>query len=1122
MAAPVDKAKFVEWFQALQSSDNATRQKAETLYQQAKLSDPDSLMVGMLAMLGQVDVEESLRKHFAVLLRQLTSVGPDKDFAFARITPQHKQEVAAELLRRFEVETAPALQKKVGEVISKLAEYVCDSDDPRGSLAQGDPTGWPGLLPLLFRMADATSCTSADSCECAIRLLKDVVPTLKQAIVQAKQQMGQLLQAGLLHASLKVRTASVLLICEMVGQTEKSAWAPLLSTVGILVQVLQQLVQAREKELLQEALQALIDVAMTEPDFFKTQLTQSLEPAKFMSIVARSHDGLENGTRNLALEWLITYLEKRAKWLTKHLPQYMPLVLEATMEYLLGVDDGDEALKSWAERMDDEEGEEDEDELFHVGEEAIDRIGAAIPMEALGQALFHAIGQFLSLDSWQAKHAALAAVKQTAEYVEEKSHIDEMARLLLQHVDHPHPRVRCHALHAIGQLANDQSPTFQESCHQLVMPTLLRMMDDPVDRVAAMSMSALVSFGESLDKTLMEGYARSFMQKIVAKLQATQHRGVREESITSIAVIAGVIEKDFSQYYDDIMPMLKRFVMSCTSEKENRLRGKSFECMSLLGLAVGKEKFLPDARDAIAEMLKTPLDADDVQREYIKEASERVCQCLKRDFAPFLQVMLPGLVRSLKFEEVSIGSAQDHISAEEADMYVKVSTGDGNLVRVHTQKFEEMKQSIQLILTFASEMDGAFFDYAQPIAEVLLPLLSNKDQEFAWYCEEVRGLCLQAWALLIKVARSGATERGQSPELAKQLFSKGLQVTFAILEKTKEPETLAETACGITVCVKHVGKGIIQGPEVSQIVERMFKLTDESLVRTGKAEDRKKAEAAGVPSELNDEEKEDWDWELGEEEQLRRNYEEILGAVMEVAAEHFLPCLPACAQKIGEWLQSKQNKVLALYLACDVLAHLQEKSESAWPVFMPEVFRSLVLDADPDARTAAAYAINMAAPLQSFNEVAPLAFQKLAQILTGPKPKKRDKKGKLAWDNAIAALFTLAKEKSALCPPEFKAWPLVLAKLPLRDDEEEAKKTHEKLVDLVIAQNPELLGPDRSNLGATLSVMAEVYHVDSMCNKDTEAKILQVFKLLPRDLLQSCASGFTEKQQKKIEKMLCS
>merc|ERR1719440_302439 len=99
------------------------------------------------------------------------------------------------------------------------------------------------------------------------------------------------------------------------------------------------------------------------------------------------------------------------------------------------------------------------------------------------------------------------------------------------------------------------------------------------------------------------------------------------------------------------MPMLKQFVMSATGDKENKLRGKAFECMSLLGAAVGKEKFLPDAHEAISAMMNTQLEADDVQREYIKEASERICTCLKKDFAPFLPALLPGMFKSLKIQE---------------------------------------------------------------------------------------------------------------------------------------------------------------------------------------------------------------------------------------------------------------------------------------------------------------------------------------------------------------------------------------------------------------------------------------------------------------------------------------
>merc|ERR1719394_1505320 len=201
--------------------------------------------------------------------------------------------------------------------------------------------------------------------------------------------------------------------------------------------------------------------------------------------------------------------------------------------------------------------------------------------------------------------------------------MNEMAKLLLMCMDHPHPRVRYTSLHALGQLSNDQAPQFQDAWHSTVMPVLLTKMDDQVDRVASMAMSAFVSFGEELENALMNQYARDFMQKLVGRLQSSKHRMVQEECVTSIAVIAGVIEKDFSQYYDGIMPLLKTLVLNATGEKENRLRGKAFECMSLLGIAVGKEKFLPDAREAVAEMFKMPAESDDLYKDYIYDASKR-------------------------------------------------------------------------------------------------------------------------------------------------------------------------------------------------------------------------------------------------------------------------------------------------------------------------------------------------------------------------------------------------------------------------------------------------------------------------------------------------------------------
>eukprot|EP00933_Yihiella_yeosuensis_P044055 TRINITY_DN39103_c0_g1_i1.p1 TRINITY_DN39103_c0_g1~~TRINITY_DN39103_c0_g1_i1.p1 ORF type:complete len:1092 (+),score=346.27 TRINITY_DN39103_c0_g1_i1:348-3278(+) len=975
-------------------------------------------------------------------------------------------------------------------------------------------------------MANVTTATSEASCEAGLKILKELVSTLQADIVGSQQALAGILQGGLSAPNNAIKSISLCLVCEIVTETEKKAWAPLLGTCGVLVQVLTQLAQAKEEEKLQTCIQAFIDVATIEPDFFKAQLQSSMEPAKFMASVARERQA-DTGLRGLALEFLVTYLEKRHKWLNKNVQNFGPLVMEACMDLMLEVEDGNDALKEWAERMDDEEGEEDEDELFHSGEESIDRIVEAVGMDLLGPALFKLIGHFTSQPSWQAKHAALAAVKQTVEYVEDTSHMQEMAKLLIGSVDHEHPRVRYTALHAIGQLANDQAPQFQEMFHQTVMPILLKKMDDPVDRVAAMSMSAFVSFGEELDNALMAGYARGVMEKLVLKLQSSQHRGVREEAITSIAVIAGVIEKDFSQYYDSIMPMLKQFILHAKGDKEQRLRGKSFECMSLLGLAVGKEKFGPDAQEAVAEMLKTPLDADDVQREYIKEASERICQCLKKDFAPFLQHLLPNICKSLSFEALAESGGKVG-GDDDDDEYIAVQTGDGKMVKVRTSNFEEMMSSVQQLHTFVTEMESGFFDYVQDTAKVLHPLLNATD-EMSMLCDEIRGSALNVWAGLIKAARLGAKERNMPNDLVKQLFQSGIQASIKQVDKcgsemegAGDCDVLAELACGMTECIKGAGPGVLAVQEILQLAEKMFALIDESFKRSAQSETEKakaKAEGQSLPQELKDDDDDDEDAEGVSEEQLRRNYEEVLGALMEVAPSEFMQVLGPCAQRIQQWVTKQETKVLGLYLACDLLNHLKDQSESAWPVFMPCVFSSLQ-DKDPDARTASAYAVNLAAPLAKFAEAAPDAFKQIAQVLNASKPKKRDDKGKVARDNAVAAMLSLAKEKAALCPPDVQAWDLVIDRLPLRDDEDEAKSVHEKIVKLTLEQNAGLMGPGQKNLGRVLAVLAEIYKTEGICTKDLDVEILKIFKALPQNVLASCAGGLTEKQQKKIEKML--
>jgi len=301
-------------------------------------------------------------------------------------------------------------------------------------------------------------------------------------------------------------------------------------------------------------------------------------------------------------------------------------------------------------------------------------------------------------------------------------------------------------------------------------------------------------------------------------------------------------------------------------------------------------------------------------------------------------------------------------------------------------------------------------------------------------------------------------------------------------------------------------------------VSRIFLLIDASFERSKAHAAKLKNSKSEVPQELNDEEDDD-DNDEEEEELCRRNFEEMIGAVCEVATAHFAQqCLQETAQRITVWI-SAGHQVLALYMTCDLILHLKEHSTSIWPVVMPVVFQSMD-GKDLDAATAAVYAVNVASPLASFAEAAPEAFRRLAKIVGGKKPKKTDHKGKLLYDNSVAALLQLARYKESCCPPDVQAWSLAISKLPITYDEDEAKKVHQTVVELLQSQHAGLLGSDRQNLGPILSALAEVSNNETLASQETRDAIVVVFKAIPRDLLLQLAGTFTEKQQKKIEKIL--
>jgi hypothetical protein len=63
------------------------------------------------------------------------------------------------------------------------------------------------------------------------------------------------------------------------------------------------------------------------------------------------------------------------------------------------------------------------------------------------------------------------------------------------------------------------------------------------------------------------------------------------------------------------MPKLKYLFVNATTPELRLLRGKTIECISLIGLAVGKDKFLVDCQDVMETLLRTQTNFDNLEDE---------------------------------------------------------------------------------------------------------------------------------------------------------------------------------------------------------------------------------------------------------------------------------------------------------------------------------------------------------------------------------------------------------------------------------------------------------------------------------------------------------------------------
>lgn len=292
-------------------------------------------------------------------------------------------------------EEAKTITKKLCDTISELASGILPDN------------GWPELLPFMFQCVSSNSPKHQES---AFLIFSQLAQYIGDTLIpHIKNLHSVFLQCLTSSPSSDVRIAALSAVINFIqclsNSSDRDRFQDLLPA---MMRTLTEALNSGQEATAQEALELLIELAGTEPRFLRRQL---VEVVGSMLQIAEA-ETLEEGTRHLAIEFVITLAEarERAPGMMRKLPQFISRLFAILMNILLDIEDD----PAW-HTADSEDEDAGETSSYSVGQECLDRLAIALGGNTIVPVASEQLPAYLAAPEWQKHHAALIALAQIAE-----------------------------------------------------------------------------------------------------------------------------------------------------------------------------------------------------------------------------------------------------------------------------------------------------------------------------------------------------------------------------------------------------------------------------------------------------------------------------------------------------------------------------------------------------------------------------------------------------------------------------------------------------------------------------------------------------------------------------------
>ncbi|CAK7338907.1 unnamed protein product [Dovyalis caffra] len=799
---------------------------------------------------------------------------------------------------------------------------------------------------------------------------------------------------------------------------------------------------------------------------------------------------LQEKTRILALEFVVALAEERAegRQMLLESKRVIPKFLEKIL-FLL------EKLK------DDSEWETEESDIPNLPSvRCLDRILAALGRKVLMKNFPKLFATHFGSEDWQSRHAAVLSIgivaQRCSKLKEWKQGWNQMAGRIIGSVKEDiHPRVRWAALYTIKQFSKRLKPEFQDQYHEQVLPALTEAMDDFNNpRVQLQAYSALFDFTSNCTSSTLKPYLKEIVKKLLKILKKENHM-FKGETLNLLSAVAYSSQDQFAEYYSTVMPYLKVIMMTAKEESDHKLLSNSIECITMVWMAVGKEKIRADT-DMVVQMLislqKSELEANDPVRSQLLLAWARLGKCLGQEFEPYMSVAIPRLLKAAKIGSyVVIPENPDNIDDSDgrnnAIMHIRALILGDRKIWIKTKVLEEKVAACKGLYLLADELKEGLAVWIEEVAQTLIPRLNFEINE------EIRRVSASAMPVLLKSSKE-AIQKGylelsdESP--FEKLCSNVVPALVKALSKESLPEIVAIILDSLEECMKvslafkkFVLLIVMSGPVLDEDQTDMFLKKIMNVMNSRSKEGANHVIEQTLPEDEDEEEQKVYDKAV-----------DCLATFIRIHKPSFSPFLGKlvpCIQLMWEKDKKVKERRTALGVFCHVVKQFPEEAFRQYKIFLLFIFEACK-DENPEVVEVAAQAIGICAEFggSAFKSLLKEAFCALKAVIEHPKALQIEYV--MAHDAAVSALgkfLQFHREKlnaaeESMFGRFFRTW---LRHLPLNNNLNEAKVAHQQLCSLVEASDVELLGPKKKNLHKIVTVYAEILWAgNKLATEETE------------------------------------